>query len=89
MRSLLILVHDGFQNRIDWLAENDNLVLMIDPFSLTDKGSAEKGRINIATLSALLKPCWKKSACVVGFWYSTPQGTTADKKESRRRTSKG
>lgn len=76
--------NDGFQNRLDWLTENDNLVLIVDPYALTENGKLDKGQIDLEQLSDLLGRCWKKSACVIGFWYSTPQGTSSEVKNARQ-----
>ncbi|WP_417745552.1 hypothetical protein [Rosistilla oblonga] len=77
-------VNDGFQNRIEWLTENDNLVLIIDPYALTERGKFDKGQVDLMQLSNVLDRCWQKSACVVGFWYSTPQGTSSETKAARQ-----
>jgi len=77
-------VNDGFQNRLDWLTETDNLVLIIDPYALTQNGKLDKGQVDLTQLSDLLRRCWQKSSCVVGFWYSTPQGTSSEVKNARQ-----
>jgi len=73
----------GFQNEIDWLTEKDGLVLLIDPFTYTeDKKALNKGHIDLKTLKMVLKECWKKASCVVGFWCAMGRDKTAKQKQS-------
>lgn len=61
----------GFQDNVDWLTSEDNLVLVIDPFKLSLGSKAIKdGGIDLFHLLQLMERCKKKSA-TVGFWYST------------------
>jgi cupin 2 domain-containing protein len=63
----------GFQFKIDWLTENDPLVLIIDPFAYAaDESGLPKGQIDLGTLHSLLNSCWQKRACLVGFWCAAP-----------------
>jgi cupin 2 domain-containing protein len=66
----------GFQFKIDWLTENNPLVLLIDPFAYAEDASGlSKGYIDLGTLRSLLAPCWRKRACIVGFWCAGPHST--------------
>ena len=71
--------HEGFQTQVDWLTQNDNLILLVDPYSYfaiddgegRDKARTKalnKGRIDQEAMDSLFDRCWGKSACVVLFW---------------------
>lgn len=77
----------GFQDNIRWLTENENLVLLIDPFTYTnDQEALNKGHIDIETLTNLLSECWSKSRCVVGFWCAMGQKQPEGKEKQTRFT---
>jgi len=69
----------GFQDQIDWLTANDNLVLIVDPFKLSfhSKG-VNKGDIDLYHLLRLTERLKDKNA-VTGFWYSTDQDPIKNK----------
>ena len=79
----VVPVNGGFQNRVEWLTENDNLVLVVDPFSLTKEGKLNSGHLNLTQFADVLRNCWDRTRCVVGFWYSNPQGSTVQEKAER------
>jgi len=68
----------GFQNEIDWLCENDNLVLLIDPWGIVagvddDNKRAElliNGDVDLHTLSKVLNRLTSKTNVVVLLWTS-------------------
>lgn len=63
----------GFQNHIDWLTANDDLVLIIDPYHLSFKKSEiNKGGLDIFHLMKLISAVEQKNA-VIGFWYYAPK----------------
>lgn len=73
----------GFQDEIKWLTENDSLVILIDPYTYTNEKSAlNKGHIDLETLTMVLKECWTKSTCVVGFWCAMGRDKTAKQKQT-------
>jgi hypothetical protein len=86
--------HDGFQNQIQWLTENDNLVLRVDPYGFTptghlDEAKREKatlltvsnGNIDLHALEDVFKPCWHKERAVVVFWCSFAHSPGAEAKK--------
>jgi hypothetical protein len=89
---------DGFQQRMDWLTDEDDLVLLVDPFTvelIEDRDEKEnetakewalgEGNIERSTLAELLTPCCKKQAAVVMLWssFGDPQG--AERKTAIKR----
>lgn len=67
-------IQDGFQNQIDRLLQRDNLVVLIDPFGYAfDDSGVSEGGLNLQRLLQLLEPCFRKKACVIGFWCATTQ----------------
>ncbi|MBL8849404.1 MAG: hypothetical protein JNG89_06960 [Planctomycetaceae bacterium] len=63
----------GFQFKLDWITQNDSLVLVIDPFTYADDSSGlALGRIDLDTLLGILNSCWRKQACLIGFWCAAP-----------------
>ena len=79
--------HAPFQEKKNWLTGNENLILLIDPFSYTDATGnvrdreLNEGRIDQDTVRELLSKCWGKSACVILFWCAFPH---AQGNEARR-----
>jgi len=62
------------KDMIDWLTENDNLILIIDPFKLSlNFNGIKKGGIDLYHLLKLTESVKGKKKAVVGFWYSTDQ----------------
>ncbi|MCC9608273.1 hypothetical protein LOC68_11090 [Blastopirellula sp. JC732] len=73
--------HDAFQHNLDWLTENDDLFLLIDPFTYTtNRDALDIGHIDLETLSKFVSACLNKSRCIVGFWCAMgrkqPEGKT-------------
>lgn len=73
------IMQAGFQDQIDWLTANDNLVLIVDPFKLSfhSKG-VNKGDIDLYHLLRLTERLKDKNA-ITGFWYSTDQDPIKNK----------
>ena len=61
----------AFQEKINWLTEKENLVLLVDPYSMTQSADLDEGQMDMEQLSVLLERCWGKRRCVIGVWYST------------------
>ena len=72
--------HSGFQDQINWLCENDRIVLVVDPFAIVghvpqDKCDAQlnDGKIDLGTLRKMLDYFPIKSNAVVMLWTSYGQ----------------
>jgi len=73
--------HAGFQNKIDWLTANDNLILLVDPFGYsTGDEDISEGKITSNCICQVVRECLNKQKCVIGFWCAVSDGTGWDKR---------
>lgn len=70
----------GFQDQINWLCENDQIVLVVDPFAIIGdvpvqdrQAQLSNGRIDLGTLRTILDGFPGKSKAVVMLWTSFGQ----------------
>lgn len=76
-----------FQNKLSWLTEKDNLVLLIDPYRYSDATGPRltrelnEGAMDLDTLHQIIMPLWGKKGCVFGFWCAVADSTAWAKRK--------